>query len=416
MAEQQGSQQVQSTTAVNEEEFREAAEGAQNTLTGWVTAGQMGMSLPLRILDIDAPLVLDHARIATEKGVSRKLVEVAEAAGYSQEICGYYKVAVGYALLLSKGQLHVVPEAPVMLRPDFIWAPNGCPSALQVGEALGRILNVPVIGLDIPFEFEVANRDRILEYLESQLREALDILETWTGRPFDWPRLAEQIKGLAEVADIRSGVNRAAKTCPSVCSAFDLIPASWSFRAGLVEESKRIYGALREEIEGKIERGERDVPDEKIRIMWYGGVPWGKIGAIRELLARYGATLCSSQISIGSPIERGEGLDPGNPLRTAARLLEGTGTNSAIDTRIEERVKPSIEGYNVDGVIFNMARTCKINGIPMLVWTAEVEKELGVSTLVVESDAIDPAFYTHAQVENRIESFLESIADRKAKA
>lgn len=415
MAEQQGSKQVQSSDSVDEEEFRKAAERAQGKFVSWVCTGAMGASILQQTLDIGVVEVHDLGRFASSKGVSRKLIAVAEAAGYSQEICGYHKVAIGYALLLARGQLELVPEVPTMRRPDFIWTNNGCQANLWSGEALGRILDVPVMGIDAPFEYDVEDRERMLDYVESQLREALDILETWVGRPFDWPRLAEHIRGLAEVADIRNEINQMCKTCPSVCSAFDLIPATWVHRTAPVEESKRVYRALREEIEEKIERGERDVPEEKIRIGWCGGgFPWGKEGAIRELLARYGATLCSHQLSIGPPPERGEGLDPGNPLRTAAWMIQGTVVNKSIDTRIEEWSKPCTEGYNLDGLIFHMSRTCTIIGIPVLVWAEEVEKELGVSTLIVESDAIDPAFYAQRQIEDRIESFLENIAGRKA--
>jgi len=399
---------------VDEEEFRKAAERAQGKLVSWVITGIMGGSILQQTLDIGVVMVTDQGRIAALKGVSGKLIAVAEAAGYSQEICGYHKVTIGYALLLARGQLELVPEVPPMLRPDFIWTTNSCPAELWASEALGRILDVPVMGIDVPFEYDVANREGNLHYVESQMREALDIMETWVGRPFDWPRLAEHIRGLAEVADIRNEVNQVCKTCPSVCSALDLVPASFVHRAAPVEESKRVYRALREEIEGKIERGERDVPEEKLRIVWCGLFPWKMTGAIRELLARHGATLCSHQSSIGSPTERGEGLDPGNPLRSAAGLWQSAATTKTIDARIEDWVKPTIEGYNVDGIISNMGRTCKIISIPVQVWAAEVEKELGVPTLIVESDSIDPAFYDQSQMENRIESFLESIAGRKA--
>ena len=402
---------------VDEEEFRKAAERAQGKLVAWVQTGVMGGSILQQTLDIGVVTTSNLGRITSSKGVSRKLIAVAEAAGYSQEICGYHKVAIGYALLLARGQLDLVPEVPTMPRPDFIWAPNGCQSNLWSSEALGRIFDVPVMGIDVPFEYDVEDRERMMDYVEGQLREALDILETWVGRPLDWPRLAEHIRGLAEVADIRNEVTQMCKTCrPSVSSAFYLEPFTWVHRTAPVEEGKRVYRALREEIRGKRERGERDVPEEKIRLVWHGLFPWAKRGALRELLARYGATLCIDQLSLGSPIERGEGLDPGNPLRTAAWLIEGTGANKSIDTRIEEWSKPSTEGYNVDGIIFNMARTCKIISIPALVWAAEAEKELGVSTLIVESDAIDPAFYDQNQVEDRIEAFLERIAGRKAEA
>jgi len=235
----------------------------------------------------------------------------------------------------------VVPEVPPIPRPDFIWTPNGCYANLWSGEALGRILDVPVMGIDVPFEYDVADREGNLDYVESQMREALDILETWVGRPLDYSRLAEHIRCLAEVGDMRNEVNQVCKPCPSVCSALDLVPASYVYRRAPVEEGKRVYRALREEIEEKIERGERDVPEEKLRIAWQGVFPWGKIGAIRELLARHGATLCSTQSSIGGPVERGEGLDPGNPLRTTAWMLERTATSKTIDTRIEEWIKPS---------------------------------------------------------------------------
>ena len=407
---------VEGLTRVDEEGFRKAVERAQNKkLICWISSGVMGSSILPENLDIGVFLVMDQGRIAAEKGLSRKLIEVAEAAGYSPEICSYHKVTIGYALLLARGQLDLVPEVPTMLRPDFIWAHNGCPSVLWAGEALGRILEVPVIGFDLPFEYDIVNRETVLDYVESQLREALDILETWVGRPLDWPRLAEHIMGLAELAELHNGINEACKTCPSVSSTLDIIPATAVHRAGLVEASKRTYGALREEIHRKIATGQTDVPDERIRIMWAGGsFPWGKTEAIRDLLAHHGATLCSSLLATGGPSARGEGLDPGDPLRTAAWLNQHRLTNQPIDTRIEDYIKPGIDGYNIDGVIFHMARTCKINGIPMLVMVAEVEKKLGVSTLILESDAVDPAFFSQTQAEDRIESFLESIAARKA--
>ena len=415
MAEQQGSKQVQSATAVDEESFRNGVERARGRLVCWTMSGQLGVNLLPQALDIGDFIIFDLSRIAASKGVQRKLIEVAEAAGYSQEICSYNKVPLGYALLLARGQLDLVPEVPPMLRPDFIWGAVGCQSQLWFAEVLGQILDVPVIAIYLPFEYDIANRERNLRYIESQLRDALDVLETWTGRLLDLPRLGERIRGLAEVADMRAGVAQLGKTCPSVCSALDLIPAAYVHRACLVEESKRIYGALREEIEGKIERGERDVPDEKLRIHWVGSFPWGLTGAIKELLARHGATLCASQTATGgSPPERGVGLDPGNPLGTAAWLLEESGANKSVDTRIEEWIKPTVEGYNVDGIIFQMPRTCKINAIPVAVLAAQVGKDIGVPTFILESDAIDPAFYDETQVENRIESFLESIARTKA--
>jgi|GEM_PF-5973180 len=402
---------------VDEEEFRKAAERAQGKLVSWTIIGAMGASSLQQILDIGVITLFDLSRIAAWKGVARKLIAVAEAAGYSQEICGYHKVMLGYALLLARGQLDLVPEIHPVPRPDFIWAPSGCHANLWTGKALGRIFDVPVMGPDLAFEYDVADREGNLDYVESQLREQVDIMETWTGRPVDWPRLAEHIRGLAEVVDIRNETHQMYKTCrPSVCSAFDLLPATYVYRTSTVEEGKRVYKALREEIKGKIERGERDVPEEKLRIAWQGVFPWGKTGAIRDLLARYGATLCSSFLIVGSPTERGFGLDPGNPLRTIAQLIDITGTKRKIDAHIEDWAKPCTEGYDVDGMIFNVMRTCKIVSIPLSVWAAKVEKELGVPTLIVEADAVDPEFYDQAKVENRIAAFLEGIAGRKAEA
>ncbi len=406
---------VQGLTPVDEEEFRKTVERAQGRLVSWTIIGAMGASTLQQTLDIGVITLFDLSRIAAWKGASAKLIAVAEAAGYSQEICGYHKVMIGYALLLARGQLELVPEFPPVPRPDFIWAPIGCHANRWTGAALGRILDVPVMGPDLPFEYDVANREGNLDYVESQLREALDIMETWVGRPLDWPRLEEHIRGLAEVVDIRNEVHQMYKTCrPSVCSVFDLLPATYVYRTAPVEEGKKVYRALREEIKGKIERGERDVPEEKIRIAWQGVFPWGKTGAIKEILARYGATLCSSFLIVGSPTERGEGLDPGNPLRTVARLIDVTNTHKTINTRMEEGTKHLTQGYNVDGVIFNAMRTCKIVSIILSVWAAKVEKELGVPTLIVEADAVDPAFCAQTQLEDRIESFLESIAARKA--
>jgi benzoyl-CoA reductase/2-hydroxyglutaryl-CoA dehydratase subunit BcrC/BadD/HgdB len=40
-------------------------------------------------------------------------------------------------------------------------------------------------------------------------------------------------------------------------------------------------------------------------------------------------------------------------------------------------------------------------------------KDLGIPTLLVESDIEDPRYYSEAQMKNRIDAFFESLEHRK---
>jgi benzoyl-CoA reductase subunit B len=43
-------------------------------------------------------------------------------------------------------------------------------------------------------------------------------------------------------------------------------------------------------------------------------------------------------------------------------------------------------------------------------------RELGVPTLLVESDLEDPRYYAEAQLKNRIDAFFEGLVSRKRAA
>jgi len=43
-------------------------------------------------------------------------------------------------------------------------------------------------------------------------------------------------------------------------------------------------------------------------------------------------------------------------------------------------------------------------------------RELGVPTLMVESDLEDPRYYAEAQIKNRIDAFFESLEHKKVVA
>ena len=73
------------------------------------------------------------------------MCNVAEADGYSNDICAYARVSLAYA------KLKECPEQDVAMPDVLLCCNNICNCMIKWYENLARDLNIPMIILDIPF-------------------------------------------------------------------------------------------------------------------------------------------------------------------------------------------------------------------------------------------------------------------------
>src|SRR5690606_34365753 len=77
-----------------------------------------------------------------------------------------------------------------------------------------------------------------------------------------------------------------------------------------------------------------------------------------------------------------------------------------------ERLAQQIRDYDVDGIVFHGIKSCRFVSSGMADTRNYLNKRLNVPSLYIESDLIDPRYWSDAQIKNRVDAFFESLQQR----
>ena len=69
--------------------------------------------------------------------------------------------------------------------------------------------------------------------------------------------------------------------------------------------------------------------------------------------------------------------------------------------------------YSADGFLINSVKSCNSFSAGQLVILREVEERTGVPGGFIESDLVDPRYFSAANIKNRLESYLQMIEQRR---
>ena len=92
--------------------------------------------------------------------------------------------------------------------------------------------------------------------------------------------------------------------------------------------------------------------------------------------------------------------------------LAATYLNVYINMGFEDRIKylaQLIDDFSLTGFIMHSNRSCKPYSVGMYRLQEEVTRLTGKPGVVIEADQNDPRVYSEAQVETRLEAFIESM-------
>ena len=71
--------------------------------------------------------------------------------------------------------------------------------------------------------------------------------------------------------------------------------------------------------------------------------------------------------------------------------------------------------YEADGLLINSIKSCNSFSAGQLLMMREIEKRTGKPAAFVETDLVDPRYFSASNVKNRLESYFQMI-DQKRKA
>ncbi|MBE0414927.1 MAG: 2-hydroxyacyl-CoA dehydratase [Dehalococcoidia bacterium] len=368
-------------------------------------------NLPSEIIDamdIDAVYLENYATVCASKRLSSGFCRAGEKAGFSQDVCGYARLLMGYLLGGEEA-----PEAPYggLAKPDFLVVNSfSCDSRLGWFATMSRTLNLPMYVIDAPCQPEggcaaVANA----LYTEEQLEGFVAFLEEQTCTRLNRDRLREKIALARRSHDIQVEIYEMRKAIPSPLGAGDAYTVVWPglYMAG-TKECDEFYDRLRAEVRERIEKGVGIVSEEKFRLLW-SGLPFWYNMALLNYFEDFGGVVAIENIYF----RHEKSLPPqhDDPIKDMA-------ISSAISrpyaAGIEERIELTLDivrDYKVDGVILSYNPSCRL----MYILQPELKNALdkhGIPNLSIECDMADERTYAEGQVKTRLDAFIERLLAR----
>ena len=353
------------------------------------------------------------------RGKSKDYIAVAEKLGHSEDVCTYVKSDIG---MMKSG--NVGPTGERLPEPDLLLLSyTGCFTFMKWFELLREEYKCPVIMVHVPYQGEGRITESMRQYVVDQIRQKLiPALEKITGKSYDEDRLKECLARSAQAEDDLVWVLQSAKNKPSPIDAYFggvyyIGPIFSSFRG--TEDAVEYYKALRAETEESIRLGKGPVtPDgelteERYRIVVEGPPNWTNFREFWKMFADEGAVVVASTYTkVGGVYDFGFRHDPSRPLETLAEYCMGCYTNLNLPSRVEMLVS-YVRDYQADGFLINSVKSCNSFSAGQLHILREVENRVGKPGGFIESDLVDPRYFSAANIKNRLESYFQMIEQKR---
>jgi benzoyl-CoA reductase subunit B len=342
---------------------------------------------------------------------SLPLILKAEQAGYSSDNCAYVKADIG--LFLDGG---MGPGRPMPFPTITVCNYVGCNVYVKWFEHLADISGSRLFMLDVPFARTDAPSPSDIAYVVGQLRELIALCESVTGTRFDIDELREI---LAHAARAEEGYARAKALCRHRPAPFDAYFDAINMMGPInvlrgTREAAEFFDAAVAEFEGLVAKDLGPLSEERFRTVVEGPPPYPYYRSFRNLFARWGAVAVQSTYStVGGIWEWGFRHDPRRPLESIAeQMLRENLTNRSITARYQQ-IRRYVEEWEADALVIHSIKSCRLFSAGQGDMRDYFTRELGVPTLLVESDLEDPRYYAEAQLKNRIDAFFEALEHKK---
>ncbi len=356
---------------------------------------------------------------------SGAMISDAEKMGHSEDVCTYVKADIG---MMAKG--NIAPNGKPMPNPDMLLLSyTGCYTFLKWFELLREQYKCPTAMLHVPYQGD--GKDQITksmrDYVVKQIKEeVIPTMEQVSGVKFDIDKLRELMVNSAKAEDNLVWVLQSAKNKPSPIdgyfgAVYYIGPIFSAFRG--TEDAVEFYDLLREEIQYRVDNKlgpvtpDGELKEEKYRLVTEGPPNWTNFREFWKMFYEEGAVCVASSYSKVGGVYDYDGFrhDPQNPIESLAEYCLGCYTNRNLPERTK-MMADYIEEYEADGLLINSIKSCNSFAAGELLMLREVENMTGKPGAFIETDLVDPRYFSPANVKNRLESYFQMIEQKRQAA
>jgi benzoyl-CoA reductase subunit B len=353
------------------------------------------------------------------RGKSRDYINLAEKLGHSEDVCTYVKCDVG---MLKSG--NIGPTGERLPPPDLLLLSyTGCFTFMKWFEILQQEYQCPVVMLHVPYQGDGVITDAMRRYVTDQLRKkVIPALEQVSGKAYDEHRLQELLGRSAKAEDDLVAVLESAKHRPSPIDAYFggvyyIGPIFSAFRG--TEDAVKYYQELRAEVMERMRLSKGPItPDgeldqERYRIVVEGPPNWTNFVEFwRMFTCEKAVVVASTYTKVGGVYDQGFRHDPARPLETLADYCMGCYTNLNLPTRVQ-LLSRYVQDYGADGFLINSVKSCNSFSAGQLMILREVEQRTGRPGGFLESDLVDPRYFSPSNIKNRLESYFQMVEQKR---
>ena len=333
-----------------------------------------------------------------------KLQELAEAKGYSIDLCAYARTNYG-------GLINGGTENLSMPEPDFLCCCNNiCNEVIKWYENIARELNIPLILIDTAYNDDDEVSESRVKYFIEQFNYGIKQLEEISGKKFDPKKLEEVMEISSKNGKLwKESMQMSKDVYPAPMNGFDL----FTYMAVIVcyrgkKETTEAFEMLIEELKERIAnkttsfRGE-----EKYRIMMEGIPCWPYIGYKMKTFTKYGVNMTGSVYPHAWALQYEK-----NDLGGLARAYSSMFNNVNLKKMVEYRVNALKDG-NCEGAFYHMNRSCKLMSFIQYQMQRDVFEKTGIPYAGFDGCQADARAFTEAQFETRLQGLVEVMEQHK---
>jgi benzoyl-CoA reductase subunit B len=357
------------------------------------------------------------------KGKSMDYLLAAEDIGYSPDICGYVKVDIG---LHNTGREHPLGKYP---KPAMVVASNMCNTYIKWSEVWERQYGCPVFVLDLPgwrgtgFEYDMGSETfrNDVKYVESQIRDLIDLAAEVSGRPFDIDKLREILGRVNRMSELYGAILATNKNTPA---PFNALTEGINYMGianilrGQPEGVEFMETALAE-LEERVAHGVGAIHDERFRLLLVGTACYTNFREFVGMFERWKGVFAASEYMsyAGGGIDRGIHYDLARPVESLAEQILKTAqpSMSGIFYSHEWQAKV-VEEYGLDGICYHGVKSCRTTSAGLPDSREWLLNNASIPGLFIQSDLVDKRLWSEAQMRNRIDAFFESLESRRVQA
>jgi benzoyl-CoA reductase/2-hydroxyglutaryl-CoA dehydratase subunit BcrC/BadD/HgdB len=344
----------------------------------------------------------NHAAAVAAKHGGQRMCEHAEGMGYSNDICAYARISLACA------DGAPCEEKPIPL-PDYMLCCNNiCNCMTKWYENLARMLNIPLIMIDIPYNNEIEVPQPRVDYVRAQFESAIKQLEKISGRTWDEKRFEEVCANANRTAQAWLRACSFCSVKPSPLNGFDLFNNMADIvLARCKPETANAFNALADEYEQGVKNGTSTWRyDEKYRIMFEGIPCWPELQALFGPLKENGANTVAVVYAPAFGFVY-DGMD--EMVRAYSKAANSICIEAGVDWR-EDLCRDN----KVDGILVHYNRSCKAWSGYMPEMERRWHEDLGIPTVGFDGDQADPRNFSEAQYRTRVEGLCELMEANKA--